>query len=207
MKYFFIDCGSNLGQGLTKFHKKYGLLEHPEWKIYCFEPNPDINLASETLPSNVEFLQQAVWTENTTLKFRRSKRVYDYKKKLDNFGADSQPGELTSVGCHIDLDDIIEELAVPEVTDIVEIPAIDFCEFLQNIPGATPDSSVIVKMDIECAEFEVLRAMLRRGAFKNITTLFVETHERFVDGESKETVAALLSEIENLGVQVFGDWG
>jgi hypothetical protein len=49
--------------------------------------------------------------------------------------------------------------------------------------------------------------MLRQKAFKNITTLFVETHERFVDGESKETVAALLSEIEGLGVQVFGDWG
>lgn len=204
---YFIDCGSNLGQGLTKFHNQFNILENPDVKIFCFEPNPDINLDDASLPSNVEFHQKAIWTKNTSLKFRRSKRVYDYKKRLDNFGSDSSPGELTSVGCHLDLDDIIHQMAVPEVTDIVDIEAIDFCEFLQSLRNESPDCEINIKMDIEGAEFSVLRDMLNRNAFSNVSNLWVETHERFVDGESKETVDELLQQVKACGVEVHGDWG
>ena len=203
---YFIDCGANLGQGLTKFHKQFDILENDKIKIYCFEPNPDINLDNGSLPSNVTFLQQAVWIENTTLKFRRSKRVYDYKKKLETFGSDSKPGELTSVGCHLDLDDIVEQMAVPEVTDVVDVQAIDFCEFLQCLRDESPESKISIKMDIEGAEFVLLRNMISRNAFANVNNLWVETHERFVDGESSESVASLLKEISDLGVNIYGDW-
>tara|TARA_Y100001973_G_C5129950_1_gene297195 strand:- start:389 stop:1009 length:621 start_codon:yes stop_codon:yes gene_type:complete len=204
---YFIDCGSNLGQGLTKFHNQFNILDNPGVKIFCFEPNPEIDLSKAGLPSNVVFYQQAVWTTNTKLKFRRSKRVYDYKKKLDTFGSDSKPGELTSVGCHLDLDDIIQEMAVPEVTDIVEIDAIDFCEFLDSLRKESPDGEISIKMDIEGAEFPVLRDMLERNAFSNVSNIWVETHERFVDNESKETVEELLESIKAQGVNVYGDWG
>ena len=204
---YFIDCGSNLGQGLTKFHEQFGILDDPGVKIFCFEPNPDIDLNSVSLPSNVTFYQKAVWTTNTTLKFRRSKRVYDYKKRHENFGSDSKPGELTSVGCHLDLDDIIQEMAVPEVTDIVQVEAIDFCGFLDDLRRDSPECEISIKMDIEGAEFSVLRDMLKRSAFLNVTSLWVETHERFVDNESKETVEQLLQSIRDLNVNVYGDWG
>ena len=42
----FLDCGTNLGQGLTEFDKKMNLISQDGWKIYCFEPNPDIQLTT-----------------------------------------------------------------------------------------------------------------------------------------------------------------
>ena len=98
-------------------------------------------------------------------------------------------------------------MAVPEVTDIVEIDAIDFCEFLDSLRKESPDGEISIKMDIEGAEFPVLRDMLERNAFSNVSNIWVETHERFVDNESKETVEELLESIKAQGVNVYGDWG
>ena len=44
LKYIFLDLGTNIGQGLMEFNKKFNLLNNPEWKIFCFEPNNDIDL-------------------------------------------------------------------------------------------------------------------------------------------------------------------
>jgi hypothetical protein len=67
----FLDCGTNLGQGLTEFDKKMNLINQDDWKIYCFEPNPDIQL-NTLFPkaTNIEYIPKAVWKENTQLEFR-----------------------------------------------------------------------------------------------------------------------------------------
>ena len=95
---------------------------------------------------------------------------------------------------------------MPEVTDVVDVQAIDFCEFLQSLRDESPESKISIKMDIEGAEFVLLRNMISRNAFANVNNLWVETHERFVDGESSESVASLLKEISDLGVNIYGDW-
>ena len=42
MKYF-IDCGTNHGQGLQEFNQKLNFFNNPEWVIHTIEPNPGIN--------------------------------------------------------------------------------------------------------------------------------------------------------------------
>ncbi|MGC4035938.1 MAG: FkbM family methyltransferase [Chitinophagaceae bacterium] len=66
---FIIDCGANIGLSTLFFKRKY-----PDAKIIAFEPDPDIfeilkkNVASFEL-NNVELRNEAVWIEDTTLKF------------------------------------------------------------------------------------------------------------------------------------------
>ncbi len=195
-----IDCGANLGQGLSELHKRFNVLNNPEWEIHAFEPNPSINLNLENI-SNAKFYQKAIWHEDTTIKFRRSTRVYNYTPRLDNFGNASSPGDLTSVGCHVDLEEIKPENAVPDVADVVEVPAIDFANFLKKFSGWDYDQ-VVVKMDIEGCEYKVLRHLLNTSTAEIIDILIVETHERFVDSEDKESTNALLDELRSKEIDV-----
>ena len=57
----FLDCGTNLGQGLKEFQQKFNMMNQSGWKIYCFEPNPDINLKS-LFPNatNIQYIQKAI---------------------------------------------------------------------------------------------------------------------------------------------------
>jgi FkbM family methyltransferase len=65
-----LDCGANVGVSCLFFSRRF-----PEAKITAFEPDPKIfaylqgNLASGGC-RNVELLAQAVWSENTTLRFQ-----------------------------------------------------------------------------------------------------------------------------------------
>ena len=78
IKNLFLDCGTNLGQGLREFEKKFSLLNNPKWKIFCFEPNNDIDLNS-LFPNvnNIEYYNKAVWIEDTVLKFRKQGHKHD----------------------------------------------------------------------------------------------------------------------------------
>jgi FkbM family methyltransferase len=60
------------------------------------------------------------------------------------------------------------------LTDGVEVPTIDFAAFLLRLPSRVR----LIKMDIEGAEWAVLRALFDR-ALDRFDILFVETHERF----------------------------
>jgi len=57
-------------------------------------------------------------------------------------------------------------------------------------------------MDIEGAEFQVLRHMIEEGTIKRIKKIYVEFHERYVETESVETEKELIKTISDLGVEI-----
>jgi FkbM family methyltransferase len=65
-----IDCGSNIGLSLIYFCKNY-----PRARIISFEPDKNIfqtlkkNVSVFNFSNSIEFKNQAVWTENTSLRF------------------------------------------------------------------------------------------------------------------------------------------
>jgi hypothetical protein len=55
-----------------------------------------------------------------------------------------------------------------------QVATIDFSSFILNeIPK---NSEIIIKMDIEGAEFSVLNSLIRSGAIKNISKIYIEWH-------------------------------
>lgn len=194
----FIDCGANLGQGLLEFNKKFNFINNDEWEIHSFEPNPDIELNFEKA-KNVTNYQKAIWVEESTLEFARGVRINKYNAP-EGMGDNGTPGELTSVGCRIK-NDKIENVdgSGKRLDNIVTVESIDFSKFLKNFEEY---EQVIVKMDIEGAEYQVLRHLLLENTVSIIDELYVETHERFVNGEDINTTNQLLNDIRKNNVKV-----
>lgn len=93
----------------------------------------------------------------------------------------------------------------PEVRAGQAVEGLDFAAWLRRFEGY---EEVIVKMDIEGAEYPVLERLLETGAIEIITRLFVEFHpNRFSDGVQRRN--NLLAAIERLGLpcqQEIGHW-
>lgn len=92
----------------------------------------------------------------------------------------------------------IQGVAGTEYTDNTTVPSIDFSKFVANLPKAT----IVCSMDIEGAEFQVLRKMIKDGTAKKIKVLDVEFHHRMMNDEDDDTARKLMQELSDLGVIV-----
>ena len=184
-KKIFLDLGTNVGQGLNEFHKRFHLLNNPDWKIFCFEPNKDINLNS-LFPNvnNIEFHNKAIWIENKIMEFRKQGH-----NKENLVGLGSKLECVTKISntsnCHYKIDNV---------------EAIDFSEFLHDLKTKYPYSTIYVKMDIEGAEFQVIDHLIKKGTITLIKELYCECHGRFqfpLEKYNNEKTKKEIMKIEN----------
>jgi FkbM family methyltransferase len=159
MRRVFIDCGANLGNVLSTF-----IHDLPDRNFYAFEPNatliPSIvrKVAEAPTQTSVEIFHQAIWTHDGTvdlfLGHHESSTV--------------MPGKRVPPIYHQQID---YEHPIP-------VPAVDFSAWLQRT--IEPGDDVIVKMDIEGAEYPVLTKLLVDNTIDLITVLYIEWHhDRF----------------------------
>ena len=80
----------------------------------------------------------------------------------------------------------------------ITVETMDFSEFV----GELPDDYIICSMDIEGAEWQVLRKMIHDGTMSKINLLDVEMHHRISSEYYKEEAEELVKKIEDLGVTV-----
>ncbi|MFJ2786162.1 MULTISPECIES: FkbM family methyltransferase [unclassified Streptomyces] len=175
MRKIFVDCGANLGIVLKSF-----MHELPDHDFYAFEPNPSLlpsihaNVEQARHTGLVEVSPIAVWTEDGT---------------IDLF-----------LGHH-ESSTVMPGKRVPPMYDQqidygspVAVPAVDFSAWLRRT--ATPEDHVVVKMDIEGAEYPVLRKLLADGTIDLVSVLYVEWHhDRFpaMNQAEHDQVAAAVS--------------
>jgi FkbM family methyltransferase len=93
----------------------------------------------------------------------------------------------------------IAGVAGTEYERSVTVPSIDFSKFVAELPK---DWEIICSMDIEGAEFPVLRKMIKDGTIQRIKVLDVEFHHRMMNTEDDETARKLIQELWDLGVVV-----
>lgn len=138
-----------------------------EYEIIVFEPNERFNSCYAGLPVTVR--NQAVWTTNCTLPFYLT----------------SNPNGNTLLG---------SKLAVDE-SDFCIVECIDFSEFLRN--QFSPGRRIIVKLDIEGAEYEVIERLMDDHTIDLITELYVDWHvNKLFDAKDKhKRVISRLREI------------
>lgn len=157
----FVDCGSNLGQGYEYFRK----FLVPEWyDAILIEPNPNcMRVLKETyghLP-HIRCIEAAVWKEETTL--RLFGLVEDHRGEASE-GASVVPEHNNSMY------ESNRERAL-------SVKAISLSRLLHE--EAKTYSQIVVKLDVESAEYEVLADLFSTGIPAQVRHFFVEFHSRY----------------------------
>lgn len=192
----FIDCGFHHGEGLRQFVKMLGI--NKTWGVYAFEPNPECFIEERLKAIETEFKlntvcsNAAVWIEYKRITFALENHyISDSGSPTD--GKSMRDGWCSQIR---NLNSNCKGLDT-----LIEVQAIDFSQFLlyinseMNEDHFKPPFEIYIKMDIEGAEFKVLRKMLADGTMKLVKEIWIEFHERFIPDENPQTVAALMQEI------------
>lgn len=154
MKKIFIDCGANKGQSI-EYALKFVLGQNKDYKIYSFETLPLLaNRLKDFYSKNpkIEVFNNAVWIEDTDIKFYVSPRSTESGSIL----VDKLTGGLSKDA-------------------FIVLKAIDFSKWLQE--NVNPEDYVILKLDIEGAEYEVLSHLIQEGTIGLIDEFRGEFHK------------------------------
>lgn len=159
MKKYFLDCGSNLGQGVDHFSKIYSF---DEYYYYLFEPNVRcFTFLNQKYHNNknVNIQNKAVWIENKKLKF-----YYD--------------SDL-SVGASV----IKEHNSAYELKKREgDVDGFDLNELIDSIYPA----QIIIKFDVESSEYEILKSMIEKKTIFKVNKIYCEFHSQYMKSPEKE---------------------
>ncbi len=177
----FIDCGTNLGQGYT-FFKQYFTP-----KIYdaiLIEPNPNcmaIVKKNFSNQSHITFMENAAWVNTEKLNF--------FGLVEDNRGKTSDGGSV--------LTNHNATFYEANKEQSIEVKALSLAELIKE--KSKVYSQIIIKMDIESAEYEVLQDLINTKASEHISYMYIEFHSQyFAENEIKKYKDLEIQLIKNL---------
>ena len=177
-KPLFIDMGSNIGQGFEYFSQFYS----PDcFDFWFLEPNPHLTHKLSQRISSLyvqnqwkgkgQLLVEAVSNANGFTKF--------YGLVEDSRGLESDGASI--VRNH---NSIWYKSNPHKAIDIKIVRATDLIKrALEN-----NYKTIVVKMDIEGAEYDVLEDLIKSGFIEKISHLYVEFHSQFVREEERGAV-------------------
>ena len=138
----FIDAGAWNGISVSMFRKHWK--NHEEFEIYSFECNPKYRNHFNKL--NVNFINKAIWTYDGVVNFYLGNdgRGNDWGSTLikNKITGNIDPNKPVEVGC------------------------IDFSKWI--VDNFSKKDYIILKIDVEGAEWEVLPKMMRDGSIDYI---------------------------------------
>jgi FkbM family methyltransferase len=181
MRYIYIDLGCADGDSIQSFYQWCRLIAPAhEWEIFGFDPNPDYSQRWERIKATHKF---------KSIEFSRAAALnFDGEAKFTK--RDRPAGSSV----------------VPEKYDygqgpILPVPCFDFSNWLQHF---SPQDYIVLKVDIEGAEFALLDKMIGDMAMHYPKKLFIEWHDEKLNGEGwHERRAKIEDTLNALGV----DWG
>jgi len=167
----YIDCGAHIGKTVYEY-----LAVHNEVDI-CYAIEPCLNCLQDPMWrktnnrfENIEIIEDAAWVYDGEIHF------YMNPKKPC-----SQSATVLLNKCTGDLD-----YSIP-----VDVPCFDFSDWCLHHLSKT--DYVFLKMDIEGAEYEVIKKMHKDGALKLIDKMYIELHgDKFDQTMPHEEVMAIL---------------
>lgn len=173
---FLFDLGYHYGEGMNDLRRQYGV--DASWRVFAFEPNAVCHLALDAEPSVIP-MPFAVHNTCGAAEFAREAVCPGGKE-------DGEGSHLAEI-----------EFCVDRRGGGTEASwKVDFAQFLQSlIPAGRQTAFVIVKMDVEGAEYALLRKMLETAAIDLVDVLHVEFHHRLMPHESPQSTEALAGEL------------
>lgn len=167
MRKIFLDCGAWNGQSVKVFRKVYD--PNYEYEIYSFEPNPLYKDYFKKFQRNV-FSDKAIWIDDCERYF-----YLDYSRKK---AGSTLIKEKTS--------------GVLDKNNPIKVKCIDLDRWIKE--NFDKSDYIILKLDIEGAEYKVLSHMMKGGSMKYINKLFIEWHWHKI-GMTKEAHVNLMKQI------------
>jgi FkbM family methyltransferase len=161
----FIDAGGFDGDTVRLFLKHYPNAE--EYKIYSFEPNVELH---GNYPPGVILSNRAVWIKDGHADFYLSQKEMPLGSTLLK---EKNTGKL--------------DYAHP-----VRVPTMDFSKWIRR--KFNKNTYIVLKLDIEGAEYPVLNKMIEDGTIKWINEIYVDFHAKKV-GVSKEEHNSLVNKL------------
>ena len=175
MRKAFVDLGANLGIISERF-----AVQHPGFDIFCIEPNPTL------IPSIVEcslragrpfwVMWAAAWVTDGTI---------DLFESGAHEASTVVPGKLEHSGW-------------PQIdyTRSLTVPSLDISAWLKRT--LTGYDEIVLKMDIEGAEYPILEKMIADRTLGLVTRLSCEWHEDRYPDIGRERHETLKSKVESL---------
>jgi len=152
---YFIDLGANDSCSTRIFRKLYD--PKCKYRIYAFEPEPEFKDNFRNI-KNCVFLPYAAWISETTLNFYRDVRD---KRKAG--------GTL-----------LLEKKGVSKHNDKMAVQGFDFSNWIST--NFKVDDEIILKMDIEGAEYQVIPKMFDDDTLNYISKINIEWHWYKLEG-------------------------
>ncbi|KAG0628959.1 hypothetical protein M758_1G065700 [Ceratodon purpureus] len=160
-RYIYIDIGArNYGSSIGSWFQKAYPKQGHNFTIYAIEADHHAFRQSYTNHTEVNFMPFAAWVRNETLMF----------------GSDSSGTSSTSR--HVGMGRIHQHVQSGspklERDQLIEVQGIDIAEWIRSV--ASEDDFVVVKMDVEGAEYELLPRLMTTGVICLVDELFLECH-------------------------------
>ena len=168
MRKIFIDAGAHDGCSVRKFRKETD--KNNECFIYSFEADSSFAQYFNKGIVNHKFINKAVW-------------IRDGK---ENFYISKEP--LKAGGTLIKK----KKSGKVDKRNPITVETIDFSKWV--LKNLSKDDFIILKMDIEGAEYQVIPKMIKDGSFNFINLLWIEWHWPKIN-YSKEEHDKLVSKI------------
>lgn len=164
----FLDAGAHDSCSARLFRHEQD--PNNEFLIYSFEIEPDFVDNFWDIP-NLVFINKAVWIEDCKISFYRD--IFDSRKAGGSLLKEKISGKI-------------------DREHPIMVEALDFSKWVRE--NLSKDDHIILKMDIEGAEYKVLNKMIREGTFNYIDKLLIEWHWYKV-GVSRKQHNKLVSKI------------
>jgi len=174
-KILFIDGGSNVGQAYSYFSK----LLPVQTKFVLFEPNPNC----------IPFLNKIYAHENVLEINNNALYINNSKTVLSSIN----DKELCSEGASIiaDHNNKYSKINHP----IAEIQCIDISKYIDS--KSDEYEFIILKLDIECAEYDVLEYLIETKTIKKVCLVIVEWHDQYMSSDTSNSYIQRRKQITN----------
>lgn len=149
MNKYFIDCGAHCGESILAAKQRFG----NDIMIISFEPVPGLAKQLQEIHKNdplVYVQNSAVWINDDVKQFYLSEEYTDGSSLLTSLNNLNK-------------------------NHYIKIPCFDLSSWIKNT--FTPDDYLILKLDIEGAEYEVLNKLIEDGTINMINEFWGEWHD------------------------------
>jgi FkbM family methyltransferase len=173
----FVDCGSNtcavLGERIER---------RLETEFFAFEPQPELVACVEEVRRShpttpIHFFNKAVWVHDGMMDFYLATA----------WGPNYKGGSTL-------LDGHVKNAAKVDYLHPVTVECIDFSRWIRR--NFRRRDHLVVKMDIEGAEYPILEKMVADGTIDYVSELIVEFHWKMNENIGPERHAALLAALD-----------
>lgn len=174
----FLDCGANDGCSTIKY-----LTSDPLSKVLSFEPNPILSSYHRFLPNTL--VSCAVGTVSGRVEFI-----------VDSVDSD---GSTIILSKRADATGVVDNQNCPKI----QVDCIDLVALIETIVELEVD--VVLKLDIEGAEYELIEELIKSPAIQKISKFFCEFHWDRI-GMPEDDHLSILNRLNHCLREPIQDW-